>query len=136
MKLFKIINMKKSVILKTMYLLSLIITVGCGRDNDNHDKPLGTIFQTQWEGTLSNIDSVYDITLSFNHETSGYYIIKNDSYGFSYYKNDKIIQISGYNGNLLNGEWMIVKLSKGQFILLRQPFIEAQRYKLNLSIIN
>lgn len=126
--------MKKSVFLKIMCLLSLIIALGCSRNND--DKPLDTISQTQWEGTLSNRDTVYNIILSFNHETSGYYIIENDSYGFAYYRDDKIIQISGYNGDLLNGEWMIEKLSKGQFILLRQPFIEAHRHKLNLSKIN
>ena len=77
-----------------------------------------------------------DIIVVFKYETSGYYIVDDNSFGFSYNQNNKIIQISGYNGNLINGEWMIDKLTEGQLILMRQPFIESQRYVLNLNKIN
>lgn len=68
----------------------------------------------------------------FYFESSGYYVVDDETFGFSYYRKNKIIQISDHNGDLLDGEWFIDKLTTNKLIMKKHP-LEKKMITLNLK---
>lgn len=96
----------------------LISVLGC---RPNHDVSSTEIMQILWQGDYDDGNNVREIRVMFNFESSGYYVIDDEVFGFSYYRKDRIIQISGYNGRLLNGEWFIDNLTTSKLIMKKHP---------------
>lgn len=129
-------NMTKKFLLNIIHILVLFLAIGCSREKDSEDDlKLDSINQTLWEGTLTMSEKVYNIETIFDFEETGYYVFNNEIFGFKYLKNKNMVQISGYNGDMITGAWLIVKLTQTQFILKKQPYTESKTHILTLNRI-
>ena len=110
--------MRNLFLVGVIYSLLLISVLGC---RPNHDVSSTEIMQILWQGDYDDGNNVREIRVMFNFESSGYYVIDDEVFGFSYYRKDRIIQISGYNGRLLNGAWFIDNLTTSKLIMKKHP---------------
>ncbi|WP_294079835.1 hypothetical protein [Proteiniphilum sp. UBA5384] len=121
-----------------IFLSLSLISLWISCSDNNSDMAIESLAQTHWKGSYQNAGKTHDIILVFTGIKNGYFIFGEDSKkedSFSYKKEDKILNFSCIQTDLLNGNWWIYKLTQKELVISQNPYDENNKKTLNLKRI-